>query len=298
MAMTVQFCHPYAQPAGLGPDFGWNRGPGPHQRKFLWLVADLWSAAGLAERDADVVCWGQWEGPSRAVEYYASTDPWAAQVLHLPLAERNPGDAAGNDPQVVGEHIVYSNCQQQSKPFLRDLQPQDLVLFGSTSTSEQAFFLDTCLVIDEAIPYVPHRSAESLPDDDVWNAITRPSLISKKHRYQEFTYYRGARPAALGVPFSFVPARRRAEGPFLRPSISLDAINPRFARGARPERRPVEVVKENWREVVRQVEAAGLLLATDLRLPAFDGVDPMLGLQEAGGLRRRRLHARPASTAC
>jgi hypothetical protein len=87
-----------------------------------------------------------------------------------------------------------------------------------------------------------------------------------------YRLYFGATPdAPVDGMFSFFPASTPGQHPhgFARPQVRLDLITPNLTQGKRLNpQSSVADVKELWRDVVEQVEGAGLLLGVHAEVPA------------------------------
>ena len=136
------------------------------------------------------------------------------------------------------------------------------------------FVLDTVLVVAGWIEHDCDTFQEKL--EGVASEAHMSMGLAPFHGWREkgtLRYYAGATPTKdVSGMYSFVPGRPAAneKSGFARPEIKLDElINPNLRQQARSSD-PLDVgtVAGLWREVVKQVLAQKLALATHLELPA------------------------------
>lgn len=133
--------------------------------------------------------------------------------------------------------------------------------------------LDTCLVVAAGADYRCH----SLPPRTAArerHLVFDPPFSDPTLEASTFRHYRGATiDDPINGTFSFVPARPYKEATawgFTRPAIDLgsDLINPRLTQAAKTTPLDPPRLSEYWRQVADRVLAAGLVLATQINLPA------------------------------
>jgi hypothetical protein len=273
----VQFVHPgfeYHRPEHVGGRhlrsgvMDWKSGNSKHDRKFIVSRGSLFDpASGRDDRDASIVFWGEWEGPS---VFWRIEDPPGKpkpSIIHAPFRpDRAPVEPVQNtDPMVFGDAFIYSNCLQAAYASLRRLPEGSIVLFGrhSRESSQRAFSLDTCLVVDrveplESHPFDPSAYGEDILDDAVLNPLYTEGGVNA------FVVYFGKTRTDDDSPFSFFPARllddpgRFFARPRLVPDGALkDVVSPENMQGIKG--RTVTVAERDaiWQEVVRQVSDHG-----------------------------------------
>lgn len=145
----IQFLHPGSEHS-CNTGSNWNMGA--HRRKYLELsgkyLADLKSEPISAEK---LYFWGEWEAQShcRAINAPIPNGPEFIfnPFYRLPL----PVNAANTDPFVFGDQFYYCICKQPHYHSLRNLNPGDLILFGSCKNF--LFVLDTVFVVKRKIIY-------------------------------------------------------------------------------------------------------------------------------------------------
>lgn len=275
-AFIVQFPHPGGEHVPGSQFMPWNRGR--HGRKFMVRPGALVSPDGEAQRQTDLVFWGEWEPPSRVVQRWPRA-PGLPTVLHEPCWEQPDfvGRRQNTDPWVFGEAFLFSNCKQLTPAYrpsaLQRLHVGTLILFGSVVKGE--FAVDTVFVVGEVVG--PYLAADAdLPVDEAFSVCTLDSLqtLRPERANASFTLYRGATPAnRVSGMFGFVPCLpRNAAGPrFSRPPIDLPGIvNPRSRQAVSGAKisRSLREVETGWSSVVNQVLNAGLELGCALSVPA------------------------------
>jgi hypothetical protein len=265
----VQFLHPGPEHDVRSPGiYPWNTA-GKHRRKFLRSPGTYLDARGKTVED-ELVFWGEWEPQSEASRL-EKTETLEPQWLHRPFYEPRAAWAQNTDPFVFGDHFRFSICQQHRggpRPTqLAKLLPGSVILFGSGLG--RAFRLDTVFVVGEGA--VEHHRNDLPTVDSVYEeTVIRPHytgfLDDRVHRL-----YRGATPKdPVAGMFSFFPCRTLAEAPngFPRPTIRLEQITQTQRQSYR---RTVLASTDDaavlWRNLVGQVEAAGLRLGVRAELP-------------------------------
>ena len=273
---VVQFPHPGGEHnPGNCRRQPWNAGD--HRRKFLQSDGRYVAEDGSLG-DGALVFWGEWEAPSYIIERWEPKD-FLPRLLHTPVWERPAArkmPRQNTDPWVFGDSFRYSNCRQltpQRNPSaLQKLTPGSMVLFGSTIGGE--FIIDTVFVVKDSCPFSPNEPPET---DEAFRVCTVESLITTGNTSTDpFTLYRGATYVApINGMYSFVPCRRAdtAQARFPRPSISLPGyVNPSSTQTARGAKNPCSAadVREQWRNVRKQVFEAGCLLGVWFETPQLD----------------------------
>jgi hypothetical protein len=268
---VVQFPHPGSErlpkPLAVGESLPWNTGD--HGRKYL-LSSGTWrDDPGGPEQHGQLTFWGEWEAQSEVVELLAA-GPARPRALQRPTYRvEDTGWRQNTDPLIFGDCFSYTNCRQPTNSRLRDLPVGSVVLFGSKLHG--GFVLDTVFVVGQAAGY---RASDG-PPDGVHGAaeelVTEGIARDPKYADFRFTWYSGATPQQpVAGMFSFTPARPHQPGTpgFARPRIRLDSvINANLAMAARCTPVSLPRAKDIWQQVVDQVLAAGLVLATHLPVP-------------------------------
>jgi hypothetical protein len=254
---------------------GWN--DGYHRRKFLLNSGTTVNRSGVTTYEGSLTFWGEWEAPSTIEERWKHRDQFPT-VLHKPYwvdREAIPNQQ-NTDPWVFGPRFLYSNCKQltpSGRPSsLQSLTPGSMILFGSTFHGY--FMLDTVFVVAEAL--TKFRPIDGIEvESEAFRVCTIRSLASlePKKSSASLTLFAGATPEhPTNDMFSFTPARRADDlnYRFARPPLTITGvINPmswQSPRGAKLPATP-DAVRTTWLETVKQVEANGLELGTNLQTP-------------------------------
>jgi hypothetical protein len=283
---VVQFIHPGSEHnPGKANRMAW-RVTNPHARKFLRRPG-RYLDGNREEREADLVFWGEWEGPSDVVERW-DHDDYLPRFLHEPIwgPPPTPGFRQNTDPWVFGDTFRYSNCKQltyRGNPTaLQRLTPGSVVLFGSHLGGE--FVLDTVFVVGDAEPdpYVPSDNGD-LDVDDAFRVCTLNSVATTDGADALFTLFRGATPGRpVNGMYSFVPCRR-ADAPyprFKRPALASSRyVNPTIKQGMKGTGNPISLAgaTKSWEQVRDQVLDAGCLLGVAFATPPWQPSAPASG---------------------
>lgn len=190
-----------------GQRVDWPPQEGPHRRKFLCLDGS-WKGMRGTPASGAVYVWGEYEAPTFCE--WQPTDgeemPQAVQRI-----DPHPGPAMLNtDPWIFYPGFVWTWCRHNQIGRTRQINPGDIILFGSSigSSTKRHWVLDTVVVVKKRLAQGIRPSrfgsgyerlvAPTVPLKDIQPVVGRPF-----QRIEE--------------PFSFVPAS--PEGPFSRPRI-------------------------------------------------------------------------------
>jgi hypothetical protein len=301
LVQVVQFVHPgfeYQRSEHVGGRhvragvMRWKRGNSQHDRKFILTRGSLFEPR--TERNhqrANIVFWGEWEGPSVFWKLESPGKP-KPSIVHAPFRpERPPTESVQNtDPMVFGETFIYSNCLQHAYVTLRTLVPGSIVLFGRHSRvgHQPAFSLDTCLVVERVEMRAPLPfGAETYGEDLLADAVLSP--LQTEGAVDDFTVYFGRTRGVDGAsPFSFFPARLFGgrDVLFARPRLSPSGVLEGVISPDKMQGIKVATVSEAerdaiWQEVVRQVSSDGCALGHHAAAP------PVLALETAASAAQR-----------
>jgi hypothetical protein len=265
----VQFMHPGGEhePGDDGRK-RWNHTA--HRRVFLRHPGTVRREGHLWT--APLHFWTEWEPEAELVARVPAPVPRGPRSIFRPyfVPKQAYSRYQNTDPFVFGDRFLYTGCQQHTSrgpTALRYLKRGSVVLFGSHLDGE--FVLDTVFVVSDwadhsaadwrkvVVPQVPLEYAEITLEP--WYAAPKQRGSAASCRL-----YKGATPEhpVLGM-YSYFPAATAADTPsgFARPAIRIGGvITPSLKQGKRlnPQRDP-GACTELWREVLRQVEAQGLI---------------------------------------
>jgi hypothetical protein len=287
--MVVQFPHPGGEHQPRSSMMSWaplysRRGRAlAHGRKFLRTHATYLVDDEL--RDGEVVLWGEWEPPSRAIKLKPRGSGFP-EWLHEPYWKSSPEFPHQNtDPLVFGDRFLYTNCRQAKNSKLRRLAPGSLILFGSKEpdATPNEFVLDTVfVVVDDAAEFMIADSAdldvpawvETVVFDALRSDLGHPPPPVPLRLYRSRP--QGEQP---DEPFSFVPCRPWADeerSTFARPRLRLSPradgdpwIDPHTWRTARCLPATAVEIRALWDEIVTQVKSADLRLGVRFDAPPY-----------------------------
>jgi hypothetical protein len=275
---VVQFPHPGPEHR-VGPDgtTPWNKGD--HRRKFIRVNGSFVDGANVGV--GPLVCWAEWEAPSRLLHRFEQ--PRAGHPVALvepvftgpaPLDEK----MQNTDPYIFGERFLYTYCKQVrpsrwSSTRLSNLSVGTLVLFGSHLKGD--FVLDTAFVVGDSITHSGHTWRQDLAGvvSPTYRAVTlEPMYADPIPPDVRFQLYRGVRhDDPLRGTFSFfpcLPITDERPPTFARPRIQLDGIiNPNLKQGMKTTPLDQGAVAEVLTEVVRQVRDQDLALGVAAEEP-------------------------------
>jgi len=291
----VQFIHPGKEatkiesasaPKGVKGWCPWNRadyktGKWQHRRKFL-VAQSKYSMLGQ-EEEGLVGFWGEWEGPSLAVNTPKPyRTPGRPKLFHIPAFYEpvDHKDKLDTDPFVFGNHFLYCGCQQHTdhqreggagETFLRRLDVGSVILFGSSTGGR--FVLDTCFVVGGWIDYTSGEfDALRSVIPPLYESLTLKPQHVGNPTCESFRLYIGATKASpVGDMYSFAPClpffQTKCSG-FIRPGLEIEGlITQSLTQGKKGSRIGcVEGMEQLWHHVVAQIETAGLARAHAIEL--------------------------------
>ena len=253
-----------------------------HSRRLVLHQGDYVTAQGRI-LCADLVFWTEWEARTTAIPLKPS-GPHSAQWMHTVVSPLSPGriGESNTDPCVFGSSFKYCCCQQTREGTMRRLPPGSMILFGSCLNHR--FALDTVFVVEGA--GVPYDAEDSKQIEGLGTSPEYRALALDRLKSGRMTFYRGRTPAqaASGRPYSFSPAKIFDErDPKCGERFLLDApaVNRQLpsrsktfapilgqTQGKKVVPASVATVSAVWKEIVRQVRAAGFVLGVRFDWPA------------------------------
>ncbi len=295
MSRLIQFFHPGGESK---PDQGqfyrsWNKSG--HTRTFLTAPGVCVSSPdSKSPEQAQLVFWGEWEGPATVRPISTSRVAGMPQNLFIPHSDRyarplDPNEICYNtDPFVFGPEFVYCWCKQEWAKSLRKLERGDIILFGSRLDSQ--FVLDTVFVVASYIDYAApaqllhYNLAQQLisfPLEFV-EASIRPIVGKPASPGENYRLYRGATfDNPVNGMFSYAPAIPASSAPlgFARPALDppLNFIGNEQNQGIKnideddgyfeTAQATGFSVFESWQQVTNSVCSQGLRLGVRFQLP-------------------------------
>ena len=145
----IQFLHPGAEHS-CNSGSAWNEGN--HKRKYIEILGHyLQNLESEPKESKPLYFWGEWEAQSNCREIQNPVVNGPNYIFNpyyqLPL----PINAANTDPFIFGDQFYYCICKQAHYTCLRDLEPGDVLLFGSCKNRQ--FVLDTVFVVKNKRQY-------------------------------------------------------------------------------------------------------------------------------------------------
>jgi hypothetical protein len=277
---VVQFQHP--GPERIVDSSGWTpwNTEERHRRKFIQVNGRYLTDQAAKEQTGSLTCWTEWEPPSqRLVKLPKKAElPQSVVCPVFPGPAPIEGKRQNTDPYIFGDRFLYTYCQQAgssrwNSTELSHLSAGTLILFGSHLGGR--FVLDTAFVVSDWITHSRNtwRQEVSGAVSSVYEAVTLEPMYSDPiPAHVQFRLYRGATADdPINETFSFFPCLPTDGGTpigFARPTIYLDGIiNPRLTQNRKTTELDHAAIAEVWSEVVRQVQAQGLMLGVAAEEP-------------------------------
>ncbi len=204
MSTVVLFNHPGPEHVakGRGGLYPWNVAKA-HKRKYLSVRAQVAERDGNSFRrgqeERRVALWAEFEPPTTGTRFDGSAIGGLPESWHtlVPIPVPLSADAQNTDPWIFGESFRYSYCKQVHKPFLRDLEQGDLLLFGSYKELDADgkpapvfnFFLDTVFVVES---FFPLHSPAAIPQNLFDPVYRRAAYDRWSDDRDDCTFYKGA----------------------------------------------------------------------------------------------------------
>ena len=229
-----------------------------HYRKYLEAEGQFITSLASKTKVGRFCFWGEWEPQSvftlagnptgKALLPNAVHRP----MLHIPDKETLTG-LHNTDPYVFGEAFYYGLCKQRPWNALSQLNPGDIILFGTNYTA--GFSPDTVMVIaagTKAGDYLNKQAPFTVPE--IYQKITldkpEPAGPNLYHPHCGFTLYKARMHGSARSPFSFAPClphfRNKAVTHVEKPIIPFDALDSWLAASGKSWNR-----KRNSKQAVR-----------------------------------------------
>lgn len=289
----VQFMHPGREfvpqvHMGVGETctIDWN--PERHARRLIQTMGGYVETANATDlHHAELAFWNEWEAATDVTRLQPLQFPNPhARYLYRPLSPLLVGPNVqpqeeccfNTDPCVFGQSFKYALCRQERFRGLKELNANDLIVFGSTR--EGTFYLDTVFVVaSQAEEYHGADAGHEIECSEEYRALTLDHLQTMG----DLSFYRGVRwegRAHHGDMFSFTPAKLYEpadESCRQRCPLNFAALNT-HVQGERGFNERVQAVAylnapnvlgvaEIWREIVCQVVDNGFVLGVSFNWP-------------------------------
>ena len=235
--------------------------------------------------------WTEWEACTIASCMPRTNDPTGARWFHNVVSPLGKSGAKriNTDPCVFGSTFKYCCCLQHRENergkdgiMLRNLPKGSVIMFGSKFLNPNAFILDTIFVVGSIrIPYFEGDKPSIQVSDEYRELALRRFFNNERPN----TFYRGVsyQDTHGTSPFSFVPARRflqtnpscgkRFVLDLAKINKALKETSERFEPNSKQTQGFHSIIvsavtaEAVWREIVRQVQAAGFVLGVHFDWP-------------------------------
>ena len=264
---------------------------GDHSRNFIKNHGDYVDENGQYNSD-DLVFWGEWEARARVKKtFFRKTEPQRLiepikcmiPSHRLPMAcsrtKCGSGDSYQNtDPFVFGDCFRYSYCKQKAFPFLKALDEDSIILFGSHKKGK--FLLDTVFVVgNNPRKYRNKKDLNDIPNyGDYCNYLLDLTDIKSP---DECVYYEGKTFSSVGM-FSFSPSKvfsEKSDCTFHRVELDANQLSSFFAgtsfsdwqtQGINFQEKkdfPKDVIQQGWEKLKNFVFEQGCVLGVKFDIP-------------------------------
>ncbi len=243
-----------------------------HFRKYLKANGEYLYNLSQNTQKGELYFWGEWEGAS----YYEKLNSDSPAFLHKPTLEYKPDKVVFNtDPFVFSSTFYYTNCMQSSKKVLRNLQENDLILFGSYS--KQGFLLDTLFVVKSAkrleeVKYNQYCKAfveltlkQLKENKSCETEIKSCKSVEKCNNSEGLILYEAKTFNDDNNYFSFVPCHTKLENNYGHQRLLLDYGNNFIDLGKNTQgikQLNLFNTEEIWKKIVDEALRQGFALAT------------------------------------
>jgi len=242
--LKVQFNHPGNQkPFIIGYGYReigssiireWNNDRS-HYRKFLLNQGEYIDNINDSKpKNTDLYFWGEWEGNSSFNSIANPNYQILPNGIHKPFHSTAIRGGQNTDPYVFGNDFKYCICKQTGN--LCNLDPNSLILFGSTFPSLGKFYIDTVFVIKNNTPATHVYATGAAGYSSTYIEATLEQLteyLGVPHRPSNNQLYHSQTWWDNKEYFSFVPSKLDFNGNgFERLFIKLD--DPIFKLSSNP----------------------------------------------------------------
>ena len=292
MPKIIQFFHPGPEtPERFISESIKEWKTGNHSRNFIKSHGDYVDENGQKISD-DLVFWGEWEAKARVEKaFIGKTEP---RRLIEPIkckvnSIRHPkacsqikfgfGDFCQNtDPFVFGECFRYSYCKQKAFPFLKMLDEDSIILFGSHRNGR--FLLDTVFVVGKN----PRKYRNKKDLNGILNYCDYCNYLLDLTDIKwpdECVYYEGKTFSSTEM-FSFSPSKvysEKSDCSFHRIELDANQLSSFFAGTSFSDEQnqgvnfqgekdfPKNVVQQGWEKLKKYVFKQGCVLGVKFDIP-------------------------------
>tara|TARA_B110000503_G_C7162418_1_gene420271 strand:+ start:3271 stop:4179 length:909 start_codon:yes stop_codon:yes gene_type:complete len=175
-----------------------------HKRKFIQSIGNFISEDNILHKDKKLTFWGEWEAESN---FKMINDNDTPRFVHYPILDTtyNGPTKHNTDPFVFGNNFWYTNCKQNSRPFLQRMSKNSIILFGTEGKTN--FKLDTVFVIKQKFNYLEIQSGiKSFSEQLIKTNFTMNNMLFDKNK-THYSYYVGKNFNDDKNLFSFSPSK-------------------------------------------------------------------------------------------
>lgn len=179
-----------------------------HFRKFMVMDHVSYVIPGDDTKyDGRLSFWGEWEPSS---DFKVQRHNNAEFIAHSPICDFNYiGERRHNtDPFIFGDYFWYTNCKQSNKLITKNLAPFSIVIFGTESSLDGTFLVDTIFVVGRRFSYEEITTKTSITTKELEFSNLNVLFSHKQNsKYSEYGYYQGLMHDNNHDYYSFVPAK-------------------------------------------------------------------------------------------
>ena len=263
--LRVQLNHPGSQkPYGNGSGYRrignkiireWNNDT--HYRKFLLNDGEyLDNLSNIKPKKADLYFWGEWEGNSIFNPIENNNYKTLPNGIHKPFHSTVIRGSQNTDPYIYGKEFKYCKCKQNGS--LCNLDPNSLILFGSTFPSIGKFYIDTVFVVKNNVTATHVHATGASGYSQTYKEATLEQLteyLGVSHNPSTCKLYHSQTWWDNQKYFSFVPCKLDLNGNGFE-RLYIDLNNPTFhlssnSTGKSFLKKCNLTTKQTWDEIVK-----------------------------------------------
>ncbi|MFC2080855.1 hypothetical protein ACFLR8_01430 [Bacteroidota bacterium] len=254
----------------------WNNEPS-HKRKYIkskgWYLENTGNSFNPIPKKGELCFWGEWEPQSRfeLTGNRFSNKPSLPHAQHYPMFSIRGIGGHNTDPFVFGEHFYYTNCKQNSYSFLRTINNDSIIIYGS-ERDRRDFVIDTVFVVGTSeLMQDYHQHPTNFPltlrqaTIDLNGGLPNYMRLYQGKMYDFNLYYSEEKP----YTFCFVPCKTDCDAlGFERPVIDWQRLNLKTP-GAGTATKSIDYNSENdfWHDLVAELIKQGFSLGIKLEMP-------------------------------
>jgi hypothetical protein len=285
--LKVQFNHPGNQkPFSIGNGYRniggniireWNNDM-VHYRKFLLNKGEyLDNISDSKPKKTDLYFWGEWEGNSIFSPIVNRNYQILPNGIHRAFHSTVIRGGQNTDPYIFGKEFKYCICKQTGN--LCNLDPNSLILFGSTFPSLGKFYIDTVFVVKNNVSATHVQASHAAGYSKTYQETTLEQLseyLGVPHRPSNCKLYHSQTWWDNKEYFSFVPCKLELNGNGFE-RLFIDLNNPILNLSSNPTGKSflkncTLSPEALWNEIVKIAKEQGFKLGIRFNEPNLSNI--------------------------